>query len=89
MANVSVENLKKTYGAVEVIHGSDIDIQDGVFVALVGPSGCGKSTLLRMIAGLEDVSGGTVRIDSDVINDIAPRAATSPWCSRAMRFTRT
>ncbi|MEP2953088.1 MAG: sn-glycerol-3-phosphate ABC transporter ATP-binding protein UgpC [Sulfitobacter sp.] len=73
MANVSVENLKKNYGSVEVIHGIDINIQDGEFVALVGPSGCGKSTLLRMIAGLEDVSGGTVRIDSNVINDIAPR----------------
>ncbi|WP_417522525.1 ABC transporter ATP-binding protein [Marinovum sp.] len=73
MANVSVENLKKNYGTVEVIHGIDIDIQDGEFVALVGPSGCGKSTLLRMIAGLEDVTGGTVSIDSDVINDIAPR----------------
>jgi multiple sugar transport system ATP-binding protein len=73
MANVSVENLKKNYGSVEVIHGIDIDIQDREFVALVGPSGCGKSTLLRMIAGLEDVTGGTVRIDGAVINDIAPR----------------
>ncbi|WP_323765722.1 sn-glycerol-3-phosphate ABC transporter ATP-binding protein UgpC [Marinovum sp.] len=73
MANVSVENLKKNYGTVEVIHGIDIDIQNGEFVALVGPSGCGKSTLLRMIAGLEDVTGGTVSIDNDVINDIAPR----------------
>ncbi len=73
MANVSVESLRKSYGPVEVIHGIDIDIQDREFVALVGPSGCGKSTLLRMIAGLEDVTGGTVSIDSDVINDIAPR----------------
>ncbi|MBE3638097.1 ABC transporter ATP-binding protein [Mangrovicoccus algicola] len=73
MANVSVENLKKNYGLHEVIHGIDIDIGDREFVALVGPSGCGKSTLLRMIAGLEDVSGGTVSIDEEVINDIAPR----------------
>jgi multiple sugar transport system ATP-binding protein len=73
MANVSVENLKKNYGSVEVIHGIDIDIRDREFVALVGPSGCGKSTLLRMIAGLEDVTGGKVRIDDEVINDIAPR----------------
>lgn len=73
MANVSVENLKKNYGALEVIHGIDIDIKDREFVALVGPSGCGKSTLLRMIAGLEDVTGGTVRIDDEVINDVAPR----------------
>ena len=73
MAHVSVENLKKNYGALEVIHGIDVDIQDREFVALVGPSGCGKSTLLRMIAGLEDVTGGTVRIDGEVINDIAPR----------------
>ncbi|WP_417725366.1 ABC transporter ATP-binding protein [Salipiger sp.] len=73
MANVSVRNLKKNYGTVEVIHGIDVDIRNGEFVALVGPSGCGKSTLLRMIAGLEDVSGGTVSIDEEVINDIAPR----------------
>ncbi len=73
MANVSVEKLKKNYGTMEVIHGIDIDIQDGEFVALVGPSGCGKSTLLRMIAGLEDVTAGTVSIDGEVINDIAPR----------------
>ena len=73
MANVSVENLKKSYATLEVIHGIDIDIQDREFVALVGPSGCGKSTLLRMIAGLEDVTGGTVRIDGEVINDVAPR----------------
>ena len=73
MANVSIRNLKKNYGNVEVIHGIDVDIQNQEFVALVGPSGCGKSTLLRMIAGLEDVSGGTVSLDSDVINDIAPR----------------
>ncbi len=73
MANVSVRNLKKNYGSVEVIHGIDVDIRNKEFVALVGPSGCGKSTLLRMIAGLEDVSGGTVSIDDGVINDIAPR----------------
>lgn len=73
MANVSVRNLVKNYGNVEVIHGIDVDIRNQEFVALVGPSGCGKSTLLRMIAGLEDVSGGSVSIDDEVINDIAPR----------------
>lgn len=73
MANVNVTNLKKNYGDMEVIHGIDIDIADREFVALVGPSGCGKSTLLRMIAGLEEVTAGEVKIDDEVINDIAPR----------------
>ncbi|MCK0166791.1 sn-glycerol-3-phosphate ABC transporter ATP-binding protein UgpC [Jannaschia sp. S6380] len=72
MAEVTIRNLRKSYGAVEVIHGLDIDIADGEFVVLVGPSGCGKSTLLRMIAGLEGVTGGTIAIGDKVVNNLAP-----------------
>ena len=72
MAQVTIRQLRKSFGSVEVIRGVDIDIPDGEFVVLVGPSGCGKSTLLRMIAGLEDVTGGTVRIGERVVNNLPP-----------------
>lgn len=72
MAQVSVQNLRKSFGAVDVIHGVDVDIADGEFVVLVGPSGCGKSTLLRMIAGLEGITGGTIRIGERVVNNLPP-----------------
>jgi ABC-type nitrate/sulfonate/bicarbonate transport system ATPase subunit len=67
------EDVRKSFGTVEVIKGVDIDIEDGEFVVFVGPSGCGKSTLLRMIAGLEDITGGTLEIDGKVVNDLAPK----------------
>jgi len=73
MANVQIDQARKTYGAVNVLHGVSIDIADGEFVVLVGPSGCGKSTLLRMIAGLEDISGGSIRIGGRVVNDLPPK----------------
>lgn len=73
MATVSLNNLTKRYGKVEVLHGIDLEIADGEFVVLVGPSGCGKSTTLRMIAGLEDVSDGTVEIDGRVVNRVEPK----------------
>src|SRR3954468_1072872 len=69
MASVSFENVEKAYGSTKVIHGIGFDIHDGEFVVLVGPSGCGKSTLLRMLAGLEDIGGGTIAIDGRVVND--------------------
>ncbi len=72
MATVTLENLKKSYGKTEVIHGIDIDISDGEFIVIVGPSGCGKSTLLRMVAGLETVTAGEVRIDGRRVNDVEP-----------------
>ncbi len=72
MAEVTIRDLRKAYGAVEVIHGVDVDIHDGEFVVLVGPSGCGKSTLLRMIAGLEDITSGTVAIGDRVVNNLPP-----------------
>ena len=70
MASVSFSKIEKNFGKVKVIHGISFDIADGEFVVLVGPSGCGKSTLLRMLAGLEEISGGDIAIDGKVINDL-------------------
>ncbi|MEM1399158.1 MAG: sn-glycerol-3-phosphate ABC transporter ATP-binding protein UgpC [Pseudomonadota bacterium] len=72
MATVSLQDLRKSYGKTEVIHGIDMDIADGEFIVIVGPSGCGKSTLLRMVAGLETVTSGEVRIDDRRVNEIEP-----------------
>ena len=73
MAPVTIRNIRKNYGDLEVIHGIDLDIADGSFVVLLGPSGCGKSTLLRMIAGLESVTSGDVMINDKVVNDVHPK----------------
>ena len=73
MANVQVSDVTKRYGALQVMHGVSVDIEDGEFVVLVGPSGCGKSTLLRMIAGLETVSGGDIRIGGRVVTNAPPK----------------
>jgi multiple sugar transport system ATP-binding protein len=72
MARISLKNVKKSYGQTHVIKGVDIDIDDGEFCVFVGPSGCGKSTLLRMIAGLEDISSGELRIGEKVVNELPP-----------------
>tara|TARA_R110002096_G_scaffold12990_5_gene46239 strand:- start:14150 stop:15190 length:1041 start_codon:yes stop_codon:yes gene_type:complete len=71
MAGLTLRNVRKSYGNVQVMHGVDLDIEDGEFVVFVGPSGCGKSTLLRMIAGLEEITGGTVAIGDREVNDVA------------------
>ncbi|MBI3453729.1 MAG: sn-glycerol-3-phosphate ABC transporter ATP-binding protein UgpC [Rhodospirillales bacterium] len=73
MASVVIRDVEKAFGSTKVIHGIGIDIADGEFVVLVGPSGCGKSTLLRMIAGLEQITGGTISIGERVVNDIRPK----------------
>jgi multiple sugar transport system ATP-binding protein len=73
MASVEIRNVRKAFGATAVIHGVSVDIQDGEFVILVGPSGCGKSTLLRMIAGLENITGGEIRIGERVVNNMPPK----------------
>jgi ABC-type sugar transport system ATPase subunit len=72
MAAVELRDVEKSFGAVHVIKGVDLDIGSGEFVVFVGPSGCGKSTLLRLIAGLEDITSGTLSIDGQVVNDIPP-----------------
>ena len=73
MASVAIRDVKKAFGATSVIHGVDISIRDGEFVVLVGPSGCGKSTLLRMIAGLENITAGEIRIGDRVVNNVPPK----------------
>lgn len=73
MASIDIQNVKKAYGPVKVLHDVDLRIRDGEFVVLVGPSGCGKSTLLRMIAGLEDVTGGEIRIAGNRVNELHPK----------------
>ena len=73
MASLDVSRVHKTFGATEVIHDISLTVPDGAFVVLVGPSGCGKSTLLRMIAGLEDISAGTISIGGKVINQVEPK----------------
>jgi multiple sugar transport system ATP-binding protein len=72
MATISIENVRKNFGAVEVIKGVSFEVADGQFAVLVGPSGCGKSTLLRMIAGLESVTKGDIKLDGKRINDVPP-----------------
>jgi multiple sugar transport system ATP-binding protein len=74
MASVQLKGVRKAFGRVEVVHGVDISIRDGEFVVLVGPSGCGKSTLLRMVAGLEEITSGEIRIGDRVVNNVPPKA---------------
>ncbi len=72
MGSLKIENVKKSFGKVEVLKGIDLEVQDGEFVVFVGPSGCGKSTLLRVIAGLEDATSGDVRIDGQSVIGVPP-----------------
>ncbi|WP_395446262.1 ABC transporter ATP-binding protein (plasmid) [Aminobacter sp. UC22_36] len=72
MSDVTIKGARKSYASMEVLHGIDLHIKSGEFVVFVGPSGCGKSTLLRMIAGLEEISDGTIAIGDTVVNNVAP-----------------
>ncbi|MBD9373827.1 sn-glycerol-3-phosphate ABC transporter ATP-binding protein UgpC [Rhizobium sp. ARZ01] len=72
MTGLVLKDIRKSYGAVDVIHGIDLDIKQGEFIVFVGPSGCGKSTLLRMIAGLEEITGGDMMIDGERVNGVPP-----------------
>ena len=72
MANVKLVGVGKAYGDVKILKGIDLEIRDGEFMVFVGPSGCGKSTLLRTIAGLEDITEGTLSIGGRVVNDVPP-----------------
>ena len=89
MAEVRIKGVQKYFGETHVIKGVDVAIADGEFRVLVGPSGCGKSTLLRMVAGLEEISDGTIEIGGRVVNTLHRRNATSRWCSRTTRCIRT
>jgi sn-glycerol 3-phosphate transport system ATP-binding protein len=73
VATISLNDVRKSYAGQEVIHGVSIDVADGEFIVIVGPSGCGKSTLLRMVAGLEEITSGTISIGGRVVNDLEPR----------------
>src|ERR1700710_1168133 len=73
MARVTLRKIFKDYEGTPAVRGIDLDIEDKEFVVLVGPSGCGKSTTLRMIAGLEDISGGEILIGEEVVNDVPPK----------------
>ncbi len=73
MATVDIREVRKAFGTTQILHGVSVDIQDGQFVVLVGPSGCGKSTLLRMLAGLENITGGEIAIGGKVVNKVAPK----------------
>ncbi len=73
MAEIALHNVVKNYGKLEVVHGINLNIEHNEFVVLVGPSGCGKSTTLRMIAGLEEISDGTISIGSEIVNELPPR----------------
>ncbi|WP_207541037.1 ABC transporter ATP-binding protein [Sabulicella rubraurantiaca] len=73
MATVEIRNVRKAFGSTAVLHGVSVDIDDGEFVVLVGPSGCGKSTLLRMLAGLENITGGEIAIGGRVVNTVPPK----------------
>ncbi|MDZ4131360.1 MAG: ATP-binding cassette domain-containing protein, partial [Hydrogenophaga sp.] len=70
MGQVTLRGLRKSYDAIEVIRGIDLEVRDGEFMVFVGPSGCGKSTTLRMIAGLETITGGDLLIDGGVLNNL-------------------
>ena len=73
MSSVHIRDVRKSFGNFEVLHGVTVPIEDGQFVVLVGPSGCGKSTLLRMLAGLENITSGTISIGDRVVNNVQPK----------------
>ena len=74
MAGITLDRVTKAFGAVKAVDGVSLEVGDGEFLVLVGPSGCGKSTLLRLLAGLEDVTGGTITIGDRDVTDLAPRS---------------
>ena len=86
MARVQLKNVEKTFNKNKVLKGINVEVPDGSFMVMVGPSGCGKSTALRCIAGLEEVTGGSIFIGDEARN---PRIATLRWCSRTTPSTRT
>ena len=87
-ATLSLTDIHKSFADTAVIHGVDLEVASGEFTVFVGPCGCGKSTLLRMIAGLEPVTGGTVRVGGRDATRAEPSDHGSPWCSSHMRSIR-
>ncbi len=89
MAAVQLSGIFKRYGDTQVVHGIDLHIDDGEFVVLVGPSGCGKSTLMRMVAGLEEISGGDLMIGGTRANALAPQERNISMVCRCTRTSRS
>jgi len=89
MASVTYDHVFKRFGDVTAVNDLNIKIEDKEFLVLVGPSGCGKSTALRLLAGLEDITDGRILIADQVVNDVARKTGTSPWCSSRTPFTHT
>ena len=89
MASVTYDKVYKRFDEVVAVNNLNIEIADKEFLVLVGPSGCGKSTALRLLAGLEDISEGTLKIGDRVVNDIAPKDRDIAWCSKVMPYTPT
>ena len=89
MAQVVLKDLNKKYDEVHAVKDVNLTIRDKEFMVLVGPSGCGKTTTLRMVAGLEEITSGEISIGERIVNDLPRRTATSRWCSRTTRSTRT
>ncbi len=90
MAQLSLQHIQKIYdNQVHVVKDFNLEIEDKEFIVFVGPSGCGKSTTLRMIAGLEEISGGDLLIDGKRMNDVRRNRATLRWFFRTTRCTRT
>ena len=90
MARIELDHVTKRYpGGVPAVDDVSLDVLDGEFLVLLGPSGCGKTTTLRMVAGLEAVVAGVVRIGDREVKDLPPRIATWPWCSRTTPCTPT
>ena len=88
MAGLSLQHIWKKYpNGYEAVKDFNLEIADKEFIIFVGPSGCGKSTTLRMIAGLEDISSGTLKIGDRILNDVESKTGTSQWCSRITRYT--
>jgi len=90
MATVNLEKVSKVYpNGLPAVSELDLDVAEGELMVLVGPSGSGKTTALRMVAGLEDITSGTLRMGGKAVNDLPRRTATWPWCSRTTPCTRT
>jgi len=94
MAELALDNVTKVFveddgNQIVAVDEVSVDIHDGEFLVLVGPSGCGKSTTLRMIAGLESITDGEIRLGDRVRTTRSPRSGTSRWCSSRTRSTRT
>ncbi len=88
-AALRLAGLRRDFGGFQALKGLDLEIRPGEFVALLGPSGCGKTTALNCIAGLQPLSGGTIRSATGASTSCRPSSAASAWCSRATRCSRT